>query len=372
MHRVNRYAGVAIALIAALTFGCNRGPDGGGSDTDPLVFPWEGRLGTPTTENPEGWGSTAAVLIDSPYLPILDAWEFLDLHKERVTIKIADAEPGPGHYWDPPVEAHLRSVFNLGPARTSKRAESWPGFWFTTALFDLPSEAALGSPSEYPFTVFVQVFVDGVLVYEPRFEITGASGVPNPLADESIYGQGGFQESLEPQRMIRLRGKRFNPEKNSEDEKKWFYPGQDPIGAVEFDLEYITVCVSAIRPYPSTEAANATAIVGPPTPSGDHRETVHVVMVDPKGIELQFLDESHPFAQFLAGQGPMIDLAVDDVPVYHCNIGSPAAFKISNLLVTNLDGQEIVRVDGVVKVDTDSAPNSDASLRLYAVQVDET
>ena len=71
-------------LAMSFSLGCNVGPDNSFADLQPLVFPSEGRLGT------AGWGSTAAVVIDSNYLDFADDWEFHDLHKSRVKINVTD------------------------------------------------------------------------------------------------------------------------------------------------------------------------------------------------------------------------------------------------------------------------------------------
>jgi hypothetical protein len=355
--------------MGSVAFGCNKGPDDGGLIVNPVVFPWEGALGPGTTDP----GSTAAMLIDSNYLNGVDGWEYLNLDTTRIAIEIADGEPNSAPDWGTlaggdPVFVNLRSVFNLGPTPTSKRHVFQPGFWFTVALFDLPSAEDLNwstGPGD-PEMAILKVYVDGALTgIESRFRITGDNGKPNPLADESIGGQENFQASLEPQRMIRLRGKRGTGK---------FNPSAEPIGSVEFDLEYSTDCLSGLHPYPSTEASNATAIVGPAVPTVGSLETVRVVMVDPKGFDLVFNTPEYPGTVdvTLAGDGPMLDLAVDDVPG-ECDLGDPLdiGLTISNVLVTDINGETLVG-PGAGGVDTADNPDDNAVFRLYGVNVDDT
>ena len=389
MQQLSRCFVVAIVLVGALVAGCNTGPDHLGhndpasQDFDPLVFPWEGQLGDPAQAGGDDFGSTAAILIDSNYIQIGDIraatgapLEYFNLHEGRVTIKIKDANDD-NLNWDGSIEANLRSVVNLAADRTSVISLAWPGAWFTAAIFDLPSELSVinanswipAGQDAYPAMALVEVYIDGnsTPLHTSRFRITGGLGIPNDLADPSIWGQATLQEDLESQRMIRLRGKRGA-------QGQMFYEGQPPIGALEFDLEYLTVCARNMRAYPSTDAANATAIIGPPTEYFS-RETVHVVMVDPKGIEIPFLQDLPPYITTdptLAGQGPFIDLAFDEDPMWDCDsmIPDPSYWTISNLLVTDLSGDVILERSGEVPVDTTDAPDSNAVLRLYAMVVE--
>lgn len=375
MHRLNLHVGLVglvVAIVGLAGIGCNRGPDGAGLVTDAVAYPWEGELG-PGTD----LGSTVAMVIDSNYLTEVDAWESYTLDTSRVTIKITDPSPAAKPNWDADVVVTPRSVFNIGPTRTSKRHAFQPGFWFTVVLFDLPGEDDLGwdpvDPGGDPeeAIALLQLRVDGVDYgyRQSRFRIMGNKGrpdpLPNPLADETIGGQEDFQASLEQQRMIRLRGKRGEGK---------FSESQEDIGGLEFDIQYDTNCLDIVHAYPSSDASNATAIVGPPDYPEANPRKVHVIMVDPKGIDLAFLHWTvYPGTvdQTLAGQGPMLDLAGYGTAggVDGCDIADPANFEISNLLVTDIHGAELIREPDVVLVDTTDSPDSDAIFRMYAVDV---
>lgn len=332
-----------VALAGAL--GCNTGPDGQGV-YEPMVFPWEGRLGE------GGPGSTIAVLIDSNYAPY-DITENYDLHRDRVGVALVDADPATAPNWDPPVEVTPRAVFNVGSPPGSIRSLGSPGTWVTVALFDLPPASSFSFlPSDYPVATRLQVSVDGLPLRTSDFQIIGESGTPNPLHE--IF-PAGWVSGLEPQRMIRLRLKRgaeLNPD-----------AGHGSIGAVEFDFEYDPACVDAVRAYPDTDFVAATAMVGVAaageTPGWDR---VHVVLLDPKGVDLPYLNDSEDppviADETVAGQGPILSLAIDGDPA--CLLSDPGVRAIRNLRVTD--------VDGVAILDDTGLGDSEARLALFYIE----
>ena len=116
-----RFRGARVALVlcavAALASACTQGPDGT-TTLQPLVFPWEGNLGS------GGSGSTLAIVIDSNYIDLNDDLELYDLHTSEVTVNVAD----PNGVWTG-APATVRSVFPLQAAPSSKLASFEPGAW---------------------------------------------------------------------------------------------------------------------------------------------------------------------------------------------------------------------------------------------------
>jgi len=377
---VNAYTNlvlVATVVGMGLSFGCNEGPDGNGATTDPLVYPWEGQLG-----RDDGWGSTMAILIDSSHILGDATLEYHNLDADRIDLELVDDGTTDGIEWSNPVPVNLRYVFNLGPTRSSEIARALPGFNFTVAVFDLPpaSDSEFTITGSGPFEAMgeIDVYVDGggSPVHTSRIVLTGIEGYPNPLGDPSIFGQGDLMDDLGAQRMIRLQPKRDDPDTTTEVEGP-FYEGMGTIGSIEFDFEYSSLCNHTPRVYPANDASNALAYAGPFTFTGTgYRYAGHVVIVDPKGINVAFEESQPPTIirdETLAGTGPIIDIAFNDNVAYTCDITEESPpntiWKVSNLLVTALDGTVLVDESGVLVLDTPEDPSSDAAFRMYAVDV---
>ncbi len=362
---------VLLALVSAIiAVGCNQGPNG---QTEPaqLLFPWEGQLGDTST------GTTVAIVLDSEYIPFFDSHEFHNLHTDRVRIWLSNVAPD---VWDS-VEIIPRSVFSLAVPPSSKRHLTQPGASVTIALFDLPNASAVPLAPQTPFVANVEVWIDQVAVATPtpEFLITGVSGTSNPIVADSIaalYPEfDEFLPSLEPQRMIRLRGKRGL----SGDDL--FYIGQNAIAGIEFDFIYPSDCLNNLRAYARTEASNATVFVGAPVVDAmAGLETVKVILTDPKGFDLGFLLDFPTYNNAdttLAGTGPLLDLAFDDEMGSTCLDPGvfpdefPSEFAIENLFVTDVNGMPIIGPLTTVKIDSGAATDSLALFRIYPVDVEK-
>lgn len=368
-HSALRWVAVGIAAMGFVSAGCNNGPYGTGANYDPLLFPWNGEFGPGSAA-----GSTHAFVIDSNYMNVTDAWEGLDLNSDRVTVTLFDDEAD-GYNW-PPIEVGVRSVFNLAPTRTSRQASIQPGVWFTVVLFDMPSfndvdAGSSGAGPIYPLTARLQVTrADSPLMFWADVEITGENGKPNPMADPAIGGQELLMFDLVQRRMIRLRGKRGDPAVPGEAK---FYASNGDIGGIEFDFRYDPNCLDDIEVFPNTEASNATALVGPVSGPVAGMETVHVVLVDPKGIQLVFLQEV-PFNpswvdETLAGTGPLLDLVGTKPTMSTCDITYPSQsdFVIENLVVTDVDGVELINEPAPTFDNVADVPDPNATFRVYGV-----
>ena len=380
--KIARRFGV-VALLGWLASGCTGGPDPSFSDSQPLVFPDVGFLGT------SGWGTTAAVVLDSNYLDIGygggcgppprpfaeegDNYELYDLHAGRIEIFLSHpfltgggcgGGPGlpEGFFIDTPV--NIRSVFSVGATSTSQLALQAPGAELTVVIFDLPSRAALSFPSSYPFTAILRVEIDGLPYYAPRIIIRGEGGVPNPMVDAvTLNVFGGSPDALEPQPTLRLRGKRGAGK---------FLQSQGVLGAIEFDFRYDASCIAAVRAFPATEAANGTAVVGPAASAGAGFEAVHVMMLAPEGFSLTFQNDEGDWNlidETLAGHGPFLDLSLDYAPGASCSLQDASVFGIQNLLVVDLNGTPVLSRSGAVPMDSVAEPLPEAVLRFYPVDV---
>lgn len=345
----------AVSLSAiSLAAGCTLGPDGTGPP-QPLVFPWEGQLGD------SGLGTSVAIVLDSNYIDPHDDMELYTLNKSRISV-VARREPT-----GQTAVTILRAVFGMQAPPISNVQLDRPGAWIAVALVDLPRAASLGDPTatEFPFLVTLQVRVDGNVVYEPKVRIVGRTGQPNPIFDSSFAAAWQVNQLLDYQPTIRLRGKRNQGTNQNAFDENW-----PPIGGVEFDFKHKTICFEAIRAYGSSEASEATGIVGDPFDVSGGYRTVHVALLDAEGIELRYLTSdgmANPDVT-LAGTGPFIDLGVDRTRFSNssCNMSNPANFDILNFRVVDVDGNALLEVADPI-VDTEATPAIDATLRFYAL-----
>jgi hypothetical protein len=339
---------VGLVLMLTTSLGCNVGPDSGFTDLQPLVFPSEGRLGDGS------FGSTAAVIVDSNYMEGADDWEFHDLHKARVSILVSDPAPSPG-WTDAP--ARVRQVFSMQTPPNSAISPTRPGAAMTVVVFDLPDQAALNSPVA-PLTVLLKILIDGVLTYEPRFRVTGTGATPESFFDPSIF-TGNINTWLQPQPTVRLRGKRLTGS---------FEPGMPSIAALDLYFLYDPACIATVRAYGATEATGATALVGPETNFFGETKYRHVSLFDPSGFDLAFLTDSGA-DQTLAGEGPLLDLAVDLQVGSGCTVSDPDVYGIIGLRAADVDGNWIFNIPTQIEIDTADAPSATALLRAYEVDL---
>jgi hypothetical protein len=301
------------------------------SGDEPLVFPPEARL-----------GATAAILIDSNYIKLADEWEFYDLKSDRIEIFLEDASSAQE-------QATVRQVFDLEASSWSRYAATSPGAWVTVALFDLPQSGLSTGPAS------VTVEIDGgAATRVGTIEILGSGGVPTNISFPSTAESA--ETLLESKPTLRLRAIRAEEATDPGFDDEWL------IGGIEFDVEYVP-CVD-MRAFPDSEAAGATAIIGPPSPGAAWHVRRHVVMVDPNGFQLKrpnnFWGLSSPTS---AGQGPFLTIALDRGGALVCTELVPAHFKIENLHVTDVDGETLIDERGegdstdyvdVIVVDTEA------------------
>lgn len=354
MSSRGRLLEVALVLAAGFASACTVGPDGSFSDLQPLVFPSEGQLGA------SGAGSTAAIVLDSNYIDHADLLELYDLHRSRVKVIIGDPL---GVF--PDTNATVRSVFSLQASTNSNRHGDRPGSWMTVVTFDLPSAAALGSPTAFPFTVLLRVAIDEVVDFEPRFIITGDAGAPNPLVDAQFASANTVNESLQPRPTLRLRPKRA---------PGTFAPGVPTLGGLQFSVLYLSKCMTDVDAYPGTEAANGTAHVGPVLGSAFGYSGRRVMLVDPGGFNLTFLADEPPFDttdETLAGEGPLLDLAVKwkQTTDPDCDLANASLLVLQDLVVSDVNGNQVFSVAGTVELDSADAPSASAVFRRYPIDI---
>lgn len=354
MERQNFRAHLAALVGVVLATACSVGPDGSYSDLQPLVFPSEGRLGT------GGLGSTAAILLDSNYIEGFDIAEMYDLHRSRVTVTVVDPL---GVF--PSVPANVRSVFGLQATSISLLHASKPGAWVTAVLVDLPAASALGGPLTYPFTAELQVSIDSTLDFAPRFIVVGEGGSPNDLLDAAFASPAEVNSTLEPRPALRLRPKRG---------AGGFQEGEPPVGGIQFDVSYMHACISNVFAFPGSEAADAGCHVGPVLDTvGDYKRR-RVLLADASGFNLAFLADEPGFDttdETLAGDGPLVDLAINWKATNNsaCNLLNPDLIHLSDLHVTDRDGNPLFAVAGPVEVDTVDLPSTTAYFRSYAIDL---
>jgi hypothetical protein len=351
---------LALLLIAVLASpGCFNLGEG----AYPLVFPNEGRSGGTPAGDPDDWGTTVAMMIDSNYLPWVDADEWHDIHPDQIEIWIQDAE-NPTPLFE--VEAKVRSVFELAPDAWSALRQLQPGVTGTVVLFDLPPHSQLGFGEEieenvYPRDVSVIVKVEGLVrptVLVPReapLTLTGWDGASQQLMYSGFWpGQETLLQKTQHS-MVRLRGKR-----NAFEEAQ-------VIGSIEFDFENLG-CNAQVQGAQVRSEANGIVVVRDLDYVTDRQR---VMVISPSGFQLPHLDTG-VLDDKLAGQGPFLDLMIqENLP---CDLTVPGWFTIHNLTVTDLDGQVIdpaglPPLDGLdpVEVDYPDAPSDSAVFRAYLV-----
>jgi len=398
MGKMNIRAALAVALIALLGAACTDGTPGEGTGSFyALVFPSEGRTGVKATQESTGNGTTVAIVIDSNYIDLADSSEWYTLHRDRVNVYLENPDTYAIPSWTDPVALNVRSVLTLQVPSTSNlhgaNTGSRKGAWITTVVVDLPPGEALvgaGNPDpNYPFNATLRVDIDNNQgYYESNIEIVGTGGKPNEIVDRHLMldakNRGAISDAnveplfyLDSQPLIRLRLKSKLLPTYSQNNK------YTNIGGIEFDFVYVKSTLDAnnatrncikngsapIRAYGSTEAVDATASVGPvqsyDVDGGRTRKVVHIMMMDPKGIDLY--SESGADDD-IAGQGPLIDLGLDWVYLNRdvCPLDS-TFFEIRNLRVVSVAGELINEVEGAVDIDGAEDIHPDADLRFYSL-----
>jgi len=227
-----------------------------------------------------------------------------------VTLQLED----PGGAWSVPLG--VRGVFSSRAHPGSQAAVGSPGAELSVAVFDLPNETQIPVALTYPATVRVRAVISGGSV-SPRvatLTLLGAGASP-----ATLWPEPGSDLATRP--MVRLRP--------LEGAGGFAAGGGAPlIAGLEFEIEY-PPAVGSPSVFPATEAAFATALVGPGSASGRAR----VVIVDPKGFRLK--DPSHADR---AGEGPLVDV------VFGTKTGAftSSQFKIWNLFVTDVNGNVVL------------------------------
>ena len=348
---------ISIFFSGWLAVGCNLGPNGNATEYQPLLFPSEGQLGDTSV------GTTVAMIVDSNYIEGSDVLEIHDLHRDRAQVLVS--EPVGGAWTDAP--ANLRRVFPIQAPSNTVAGQIRPGLTATIVLFDLPSANALNNPSTFPLTVLLKVLIDGQEDLSAEFNVLGASGTRtaliDPLLDIAVFGQlNSPLGQLAPQPMIRLRGKRG---------PGMFEASQRRIGGIEFLFTWDRTCITVVRPYPATEAAEATALVGPYSPVVGNLRSAKVTLLHPAGFRPQYLASASgtPTAdETLAGTGPFLDLGFTLQGNSSCSLDSPNIFSISDFRAYDISGNLLID-SASVELDTEEAPSSSALLRKYPVTI---
>jgi hypothetical protein len=282
---------------------------------EPLVFPAEARL-----------GSTAAVLLDSNYIPLADAWEFYDLKRGRIQIWLEDD-------FGTRRQANLRQVFDLGAAPWSHYAQTAKGAWTTVALFDLPTGGLSFSGSPQIADVIIKIDgVENVLFRQGHIEITGSGGTPIAIEFPTTSGP----QQLESESLLRLRAVRAAGGNPGFDDS-WL------IGGIEFDLEFFSCLSWNVRTFPDSNAVGATTLLGPIDWGSPWYFKTHVVLVDPKGFQLMRPPNNIGLgSETAAGEGPFLTIAFDRSPPVVCTNLQSHHFKVENLFVTDVNGQILI------------------------------
>jgi len=349
---------VSICILFAgwLAVGCNLGPGGNATGYQPLLFPLEGQLGDTSA------GTTVAMIVDSNYIEGSDLLEIHDLHKARVQVLVSD--PVGGGWTDAP--ANVRSVFPIQAPSNTLAGQNRPGLTATIVLFDLPSASALNNPSSFPLTVLLKLLIDGQEDLSAEFNVLGASGTATnliePMLNLTLFGLQSPLGQLAPQPMIRLRGKRGAGK---------FEASQPKLGAIEFLFTWDRTCINIVRPYPATEAADATALIGPSSPVDGIFRSAKIALIHPAGFRPKYLASASGTLtadETLAGTGPFLDLGFGLKGNSLCSLDSPNIFSISDFRVYDISGNVVIE-SASVEVDTAGAPSNSALLRKYPVTI---
>ena len=256
-------------VLCLLAVGCK---DDGGPGT--LVFPPQATL-----------GQTVALSIDTNQLPNLipglTALEDYELSRQNVTLEIDD-DTGTN------VITPLAVIEGTSVASSDYAAGS-PGGWATIVVFDLPDTLQYAT---LPVFVDIDVLKDGQPVFGGfltwSVKILPGFGFPTrffpALAD------------LETGPRLRVRGSTgaFDPVLG------------DDIGSIEFTLWYDRNKVAQPAAYPTGESAGGTVLLGNEVIHSPDDASVRVVLVDPKGFQLELVDVSGG-----VGEGPFLDVVFE-------------------------------------------------------------
>jgi len=311
-------SGRSLAALASLvaTLACQQGP-GGPTDLESAVFSGEARL-----------GGTAAIAIDSNYIPASDPFELYDIAPSRVSVFITDD-------LDVEVQAIVRAVFPLAQARSSKLAAA--GRWITVALFDLP-ESGLTTPAEQGR---VRVVLDGTTeIAHSTIRIVGDGGSPWLPPPPGVTP---LEMELESRSLLRLRAVRRDPQTGGSPIPADAFLDTWQIGGLELEVDYPD-CLEPPDAFPNTEAVNATALVEALGSPGAGLARARVVLIAPLGFQVQHPNDPLGVSPAtVAGEGPILDLAFDrDGSEPGCPGIAPADFAIRKLFATDTNGQTLI------------------------------
>jgi hypothetical protein len=97
-----------------------------------------------------------------------------------------------------------------------------------------------------------------------------------------------------------------------------------------------------------------------------------VMVVDPGGFNLSFLADELPLNttdETLAGEGPLVDLAVNwkTTSDPDCDLGNAALIGLYGLLVSDVNGNQVFSVPETVELDSADAPSASAVFRRYPI-----
>lgn len=291
----------AIAALAAHQVACTGDGMGG---ADPVVFPTEARA-----------GSTAAIVVDSNYVP-LDGAERYDLDADDIEIYIVD-EAGPQL-------ATLRSVFDAGSRIGEATGYAIPGAWATVAVFDLPSSLSFSSYPATDVAVEVRIFDGQGFVADP--ERTGRITILDPAGTGGTPLPGFFPnlQNLQSKSMIQLRP-RVEP---------GFFEEAWQIGALELDLQFPAICNFHPRAYPQHGATHGLVILGPGLPASSYPLDAarRVSLIHPEGFLPRPGDSD-------GGEGPVLVLVFPD-NICAGSVGVDSDFfRLRRLYVADVNGQ---------------------------------
>ena len=148
-----------------------------------------------------------------------------------------------------------------------------------------------------------------------------------------------------------------------------FEASQARLGGVEFLFTWDRTCITSVRPYPATEAVEATALVGPYLAIAGDLRSAKITLFHPAGFRPQYLASASgtPTAdETLAGTGPFLDLGFTLKGNSLCSLDSPDIFSISDFRAYDVSGNLLID-SASVELDTEEAPSSSALLRKYPV-----
>jgi hypothetical protein len=292
---------IAIASYAAL-LACEGTANYGNGE--PLILP---NVAMP--------GSTVGMAIDSNYLPDLVAGPGLEYHNltaDNVTLRITTGTT---------VHATVtpRAVFDVGPTHVPSLYDSYedaivpePGASLTVVVFDIPDAEEMPNLT-LPADVVVTLVVDGT----PSSLVTNTLHLLDATATPIVFNDNSDPAGMEPLPMIRILGSSntggFDPY------------GTDLVGGIEFDVTYDSDLMENLSAVPVTAAVNGTALVGPEVAGQGTDVTVHVLVMDPNGMQEGHLTE-----------GPFVDLVFDKLDAF-----DESDVTLSNLKIVDRDGDPL-------------------------------